>query len=576
MARPTLGDGCCPAHMRSRSPHLRFDPPRARALSVGSIKAVHASIPSMQECDACGLLFGGSEECPSCGSRVSHVAPEDVDDGRDGRRTGPLPGESALDSALDGIAGLELSPTEPAIAPSSGLPFQMGGKGETVSTLPFGIGAPAGVLIESEDDLPSPESEPSAESIADAGFEADALAAADAAIVAPSETAPPPSSHSGDVPTMTAVTPVTPDTSPSGAVSYLTPQELPSDSLHSAQPGLLSTPPDSSPELEDVWSMHKGADSPVLEATAEAVAVVEMPAIATAETTAVLPSTPVDAAAAQAAGDDLILLQARTVSVPEEDQQLAREPVLVENAYQIKAAPLDTSHVYSIEQDVVFHDFGDELQVSEGYVDFDELVDPAEQTVRFNPEMLTEGEPELMPARALPIDDGGDVAVAGVTIAGFEALGEGRWEDAANHFREVCNARPGDAAALNDFGLALLQHAIIVHEAHPTSTPAEEPHFEAAVLALRQAAQQDKHDATIIYNLGTCLATCGRHGVASRIWDAAMTLAPSDAAPINGKAVSLIALGEFDAAASLLMRARDASPAEPVILRNLRRLRPTA
>ena len=516
----------------------------------------------MQECDACGLLFGGSEECPSCGSRVSHVAPEDVDDGRDGRRTGPLPGESALDSALDGIAGLELSPTEPATAPGSGLPFQMGGKGETVSTLPFGIGAPAGVLIESEEDLPRPESEPSAESIAaaDAATAATALPTPQAVAAATADTGP----------SATAAPP------PSVAVSYLTPQDLPSDSLQSAQPGLLSTPPDSSPKLENVWAMHKGADSPVLEVTAEAVAVAEMSAIATAETTAVLPAMPVDAAAAQAAGDDLILLQARSVSVPEEDQQLAREPVLVENEYQIKAAPFDTSHVYSVEQDVVFHDFGDELQVSEVYVDFDELVDPAEQTVRFDPEMLTEGEPELMPARALPIDDAGDVAVAGATIAGFEALGEGRWEDAADRFREVCNARPGDAAALNDFGLALLQHAIVVHEANPTSIPAEEPHFEAAVLALRQAAQQDKHDATIIYNLGTCLATCGRHGVASRIWDAAMTLAPSDAAPINGKAVSLIALGEFDTAASLLMRARDASPAEPVILRNLRRLRPTA
>ncbi|HIF04874.1 MAG TPA: hypothetical protein EYQ80_05660 [Candidatus Poseidoniales archaeon] len=500
----------------------------------------------MQECDACGLLFGGSEECPSCGSRVSHVAPEDVDDGRDGRRAGPLPGESALDSALDGIAGLELSPTEPATTPGSGLPFQMGGKGETVSTLPFGIGAPAGVLIESKDDLASPESEPPVESIA-----GDPAADTDS-----------PVSHAGAAPAATT------DISPSDAVSYLTPQDLPSDSLQSAQPGLLSPPPASSPELENAWAMHQGADSPVLEATAEAVAIAEMPAIATAETTG--------AAAAQAAGDDLILLQARTISVPEEDQQLAREPVLVENEYQIKAAPLDTSHVYSTEQDVVFHDFGDELQVSEVYVDFDELVDPAEQTVRFNPEMLTEGEPELMPARALPIDDAGDVAVAGATIAGFEALGEGRWEDATGHFREVCNARPGDAAALNDFGLALLQQAIVVHEANPTSTPAEEPHFEAAVLALRQAAQQDKHDATIIYNLGTCLASCGRHGVASRIWDAAMTLAPSDAAPINGKAVSLIALGEFDTAASLLMRARDASPAEPVILRNLRRLRPTA
>ena len=34
----------------------------------------------MQECDACGLLFGGAEECPSCGRRVSHTAPENIED----------------------------------------------------------------------------------------------------------------------------------------------------------------------------------------------------------------------------------------------------------------------------------------------------------------------------------------------------------------------------------------------------------------------------------------------------------------------------------------------------------------
>ena len=60
----------------------------------------------MQECDACGLLFGGAEECPSCGSRVSHTAPEDIEDGRHGRPTGPLPGDSALDDAISGIEGL--------------------------------------------------------------------------------------------------------------------------------------------------------------------------------------------------------------------------------------------------------------------------------------------------------------------------------------------------------------------------------------------------------------------------------------------------------------------------------------
>ena len=239
------------------------------------------------------------------------------------------------------------------------------------------------------------------------------------------------------------------------------------------------------------------------------------------------------------------------------------------------AAAFDSEYVYAVEEDVVIHDFGDELQVSEVVVNFDDLVDPADQTVRFNPEMLSEGEPELMPAKALPIVDGGGATIAGHSIAAFEALGEGRWKDAADGFRIVCNFLPGDSAALNDFGLSLLQLAIEVHEANPTETPAEEPHFEAAVLALRQAAQQDRHNPTILYNLATCLATCGRHGVASRIWDATITLSPQDAGPLNGKAVSLIAMSEFDAASTALMRARELAPTEPVILRNLRRLRPT-
>ena len=110
----------------------------------------------MQECDACGLLFGGAEECPSCGSRVSHTAPEDIEDGRHGRPTGPLPGDSALDDAISGIEGLDLSISQNTQTSSpSSLPFQVGGKGEVLSTLPFGVGAPAGIIIESDDDLPS-------------------------------------------------------------------------------------------------------------------------------------------------------------------------------------------------------------------------------------------------------------------------------------------------------------------------------------------------------------------------------------------------------------------------------------
>lgn len=507
----------------------------------------------MQECDACGLLFGGANECPSCGSRISHVAPTDVDDGRHARLSGPLPGESALDAALDGIAGVELDEAPTHTAPGSALPFQMGGQGDAPSTLPFGVGAPSRIIVESEDDLPQPleptEAEPPA--------------------VAVQPTSP------ADVPAEVeaAVVPVT------EAIAVAeTPAMLETDAVASAA---------AIAEAPSVAETPAVATAP---ATAEAAAVAEAPSMLEAQAVAMTPASAevaataqppmsppsVDAEAALAAGDALVTLTARAVAVVPAEEQLAASPVLVENAYQIKAAAFDAETTYAVEEDVVIHDFGDELQVSEVVVNFDELVDPAEQTVRFDPELLAEGEPELMPARALPIDDEGNAAVAGATIAGFEALGEGRWEDAAARFREVCNARPGDAAALNDFGLALLQHAVVVHEAHPTSTPAEEPHFEAAVLSLRQAAQQDRHDPTIMFNLATCLATCGRHGVATRIWDAAITLAPQDASALNGKAVSLIALGDFDGAAAYLMRARDASPAEPVILRNLRRLRPTA
>jgi len=423
----------------------------------------------MQECDACGLLFGGAEECPSCGSRVSHTAPENIEDGRHGRPTGPLPGESALDDAIAGIEGLDLSISEetPSNPPSS-LPFQVGGKGPISSALPFGVGAPAGIIIESEEDLP------------------------------PDVASPEPASSS-------------------------------------------------EPENENPWDMPDAESAPILQTSL----------------------SPVE----DHSDPPLMVLEARTVIT--EEEQLSDAPVLVENAYQIKAAAFDAEHVYAVDEEVVVHDFGDEHLVTEIVVNFDELVDPAEQTVRFNPELLSEGEPELMPAKALSIDDGGDANIAGHSIAAFEALGDGRWKDAADDFRLVCNSLPGDSTALNNFGLSLLQLAIQVHEENPTETPAEEPHFEAAVLALRQAAQQDKYNPIILYNLATCLATCERHGVATRIWDATISLSPEDSASLNGKAVSLIALNEFDNASTLLMRARAISPSEPVILRNLRRLRPT-
>ena len=448
---------------------------------VGSIKSVHVSNWVMQECGACGLLFGGTDECPSCGSRISHIADEQINGHEGVKPSGPLPGKSALDDAKSGMTGLDLGlAIELPKGSENSLPFQVGGVGQVSSNLPFGVGAPAGVMTDSIDEE-------------------------------------------------------------SAVISSETEVEIPVDKDIDVVEDVSSD--------DDPWAFSEPEKIPSLKAIPE------------------------DDQAAQEEAPVLVL-EARPINIVEE--QLSESPVLVENAFEIHADELDSEHVYAIEDDVIEHDFGDELQVSEVIVNFDELVDPADQTIRFDHELLADGEPELMPAKALPIDDGGDAKIAGHSIAAFEALAEGRWKDAADGFRIVCNELPGDPAALNDFGLALRQMAMEVHESNPTPTPAEEPHFEAAVLALRQAAQQDRHNPIILYNLATCLATCGRHGVATRIWDATITLSPQDPAPLNGKAVSLVAQGEFDAASALLMRAREIAPSEPIILRNLRRLRPTA
>ncbi len=451
------------------------------------MKTTDAPFTFMQECAACGLLFGGGDTCPSCGSRIASEVVADLE-GMQSAPDGPLPGEVALEDALEGVPDSVSSKTQQV---ANSLPFGMGGEGQMVgsSALPFGLGAPMRVAIEIPSDIPQRKVEP------DHATEWEDVI---------------------DDPVQ--------EQSPTPSIEPIAPAPI----AEVAPVPVVESAPEPEPvgvEPSDTLSLHARLleEETVLEAPA-----VEVAAPATSDT------------------------------------------------FQIKAAAFDADSVFSVEEEVVFHDFGDELQVSEVMVDFDELADPAEQTVSFDPEALSEGEPELMPARAMPIDDGGDADVASSITSGFESLQDGRWKDAADSFRDVCEYLPGDSAALNNFGLSLLQQAIQIHDQRPTVTPAEEPHFETSVLALRQAAQQNRHDPTVMYNLATALASCSRHGVALKIWDAAAVLAPDDAAPLNGKGVSLMAIGEFDSAATHLAAADTLSPSNPIIRRNLSRVRPVS
>jgi tetratricopeptide (TPR) repeat protein len=226
------------------------------------------------------------------------------------------------------------------------------------------------------------------------------------------------------------------------------------------------------------------------------------------------------------------------------------------------------------EDEVVYHDFGDEMQVSEVIVDFDSLVDPAEETAAFDPSAMEGDEPELLPARALALSGLKEEKHKELAHVGFAALAQSEWQKAADSFRSICSARPTDSAALNNFGLALLQQALLIHEERPSMHPAEEPHFEAAVLALRQAAKANQEDVSILCNLATSLTACYRHEAALRVYEAALTHDENDIHSMNGKAVSLIGLRQFDEAISTLRMAAEVSPDDEVISANLHRVSP--
>jgi len=267
------------------------------------------------------------------------------------------------------------------------------------------------------------------------------------------------------------------------------------------------------------------------------------------------------------------------VAPPSPDQQITTDSHLDEPTHVIDTFTVsDTNTVeadafFADEEQIVYHDFGDELQVSEVMVDFDSLVDPAEAAASFDPERFHDGQPELVPARALPLE-ALDSDMQALADKGFSALGAAEWEAAAVEFRAICEQRPQDAAALNNFGLALLQQALLVHAERPSEHPASEPHFEAAVLALRQAAKARQDDVAILTNLATSLTSCLRHEAALMVYEAALSIDGHDSAANNGKAVSLIGLRRFDEAVAILRQTAVRAPENRVILENLRRVSP--
>ena len=444
----------------------------------------------MQECDACGLIFGGNDICPSCGSRISHLA--EVSD-TDGKMipSGELPGLNQLVTSMDGVEKIDMETTNSL--PRTSLPFSIGGSTGGQTSLPFGVGSPSRGEEEIDESNDAPVSTPNEEEPEESSDE----------IVEPVETS---------------------------AIQIQTPDEQVETSVEQIQVVKLAQP------------------------------------------------------------EQEVMLVARIITDVEEgledDSKRLDEPEI--KVFEGSSASSETTNysttegtvegvdqdVIFHEEDIVYHDFSDESLVSEVYVDYDTFVDPASSSVSFDPTVMEGTEPELMPARALAVTGLGNSGLQEQAHIGFAALAQSNWQEAADCFRKICESHPTNAAALNNFGLSLLQQALLVQEERPSQHPADEPHFEASVLALRQAAKASQNDASVICNLATALSSCHRHDTALKFYDAALSVDSEDVSSINGKAVSMIGIREFDEATELLRKASALAPDNELISGNLRRISP--
>jgi hypothetical protein len=507
----------------------------------------------MQECVVCGLMYGGNSRCPGCGSLSADSVKTDSNSAVP---TGPLPGIDALDEVLDDLEGWGAS-TIPGqtthsaqVNQNSQLPFTYSTKAVKLAiSLPFGFGSQGGLQtdidplsqapIRADETTQTPVQSPSqidAQSPDSALAEGEEHSTRDLSQKSTQDPTPEPAQELSQS-----------DFSETAELIVLSARPIIKSKVQAVPENTPKSVPQSQAQSKPDTTEQNSYQTEVKSETEK-------------------PNGPLVQAAVQGDNASTKPQAATTDGAPTTTPATtAGSPAM------FSPDTLNREVLYAVEDETVYHDFGDAFETSEVIVDFDELMDPAATGGAFDPDELSVA-PDLMPARALPLNDVTEPTLRASVNAGFDALSQARWLDAADAFRVVCEARPGDAPALNDHGLALLQKALIDHAANPTLDAAEEPYFQAAILTLRQAALADRRNSTIMHNLATSLASAGRHETALPIFRAALTLDSDDIGTMNNLAATLVALGDTDSARSLLQRASEIDSNEEIIHGNLRRL----
>ena len=543
----------------------------------------------MLECSVCGLLFLGGAACPSCGS----LGNQELDIQGNGKEVieqrGGIPGLSELNTAMISVVGDEgLAEDAEAEEPTStSLPFTIGGDAsEEISSLPFGVGSRSAGLPSAESNSEKEET-PSIESAISATPDTDLLQQqSDSSQIEPEE----PEQWSDVGGELWAVgnsqdaieqneAQITENLQQEPAQSKAEPPaqiQTPTLSEDPAESNTEAAPPESS--INEIKVVHR-EPVPLPGTAVDELETVPLPS-------AVLPEKNLE---------DIpkpMKLKAIAIQVDETSEQIneANESTLGlapttaslaqsdsdEGHFQIHAAEVDMEQLYAEPEQVVFHDFESDELTSEVQVNLDEMAEEEPMgDVIFAPEHVT-SEPELFPAQALEIDTKGDSEMNMLLDSGFSALGEGNWEQAARSFRSMAAKDPDSSSILNNYGLALLQHAMGLDEEIGVDESVVDSQYEAAIMALRQSAKSNPEEALILYNLGVALVSSGRHEKAVSILDVVLNRPHSPkVAILNARSAAHIGLGNFDAAKNDLSSALSIEPDNQILKANFSRISPT-
>lgn len=221
--------------------------------------------------------------------------------------------------------------------------------------------------------------------------------------------------------------------------------------------------------------------------------------------------------------------QQKTVEIPTiESNEIVSSPQITEShtvseLWTIDAEVPDMEQLYSVQDEVVEYVHESDSPVlfttnTQSHFSPEHNLDPQNQEQDFHHPLESipvDNQSQLIlklhPARALGVDLSQHPGLEGLLAEAFYAIGAEEWDNAAESFQKLAASKPEDGNIFNNYGLSLLQKALAMAKSQSPETVAQsEIQFRSSILSLREAAQKQPSNPTILLNLSHALLASGR------------------------------------------------------------------